>query len=206
MICRRGGAPDGVDPMQESLNQAVMIVMAGFAARLLHPDTQRHGRLLLAGLVVLAVASVLRPTNWIVAVPLVLVAMPRHRPLSVALATLGAALGIPVFWLAWRYLSAPIPGLAIDWAPATGSGFIEMIATYFFTHLRDNIDDVFDLAEFLDAPFYQQSGADMAIAIAAAVGAVIAQPPRSIQDPFPGFERQHCPGRLQRYLHQSIPN
>lgn len=141
--------------MQESLNQAVMIVMAGFAARLMHPDTRRHGRLLLTALVVLAVASVLRPTNWIVAVPLVLVAMPRHRPRSVALATLGAACGIPVFWLIWRYLSAPIPGLAIDWAPATGSGAIERTATYFFSHLRDNIHDVFDITEFLEAPFYQ---------------------------------------------------
>jgi len=141
--------------MQESLNQAVMIVMAGFAARLMHPDTRRHGRLLLTALVVLAGASVLRPTNWIVAVPLVLVAMPRHRPLSVALATLGAACGIPAFWLIWRYLSAPIPGLAIDWAPATGSGAIERIATYFFAHLRDNIHDVFDVTEFLEAPFYQ---------------------------------------------------
>ncbi|MNR42445.1 hypothetical protein D3C85_1609640 [compost metagenome] len=65
---------------------------------------------------------------------------------------------------------------------------------------------VTDFAVLAYPPFDQQRGADMAIAIAAAIRAVIAQPPRSIQDPFPGFERQHRPGRLQRYLHQSIPN
>ena len=140
--------------MQESLNQAVMIVMAGFAARLLHPDTQRRGRLLLGALVILAIASVLRPTNWIVAVPLVLVGMPWQRPLRLMLATFAAALGIPVFWLLWRYLSAPIPGLAIEWAPATSSGAIGMIATYFFDHLRDNAE-IFEVAPFLGAPFYQ---------------------------------------------------
>lgn len=52
----------------------------------------------------------------------------------------------------------------------------------------------------------QQRGADMAVAITAAARAFIAQPPRTLQDPFPRFERQHRPGRLQRYLHQSIPN
>ena len=72
--------------MQESLNQAVMIVMAGFTARLLHPETRHHGRLLSAALAVLAIASVLRPTNWIVALPLVLVGLPRHGPRRLMLA------------------------------------------------------------------------------------------------------------------------
>ena len=140
--------------MQESLNQAVMIVMAGFVARLMHPDTKQHGRLLLGALVILGIASVLRPTNWIVAVPLVLLGMPWQRPLHTALATLGAALGIPMFWLLWRYLSAPIPGLAIEWAPATSSGAIGMIATYFVDHLRENAE-IFEVAPFLEAPFFQ---------------------------------------------------
>ena len=141
--------------MQESLNQAVMIVMAGVAARLMHPDTRQHGRLLVCALAVLAVASVLRPTNWIVAVPLVLVGMSWQRPGRLALATFGAALGIPVFWLLWRYLSAPIPGLAIEWTPATSSGAIGMIASYFSDHLRENLPDIFDVTRFLQAPFFQ---------------------------------------------------
>jgi hypothetical protein len=140
--------------MQESLNQAVMIVIAGFAARLMHPDTMQQGRLLAGALVILAIASVLRPTNWIVAVPLVLVGMSWQRPLRVALATFGAALGVPFFWLLWRYVSAPIPGLAIEWDPATSTGAIGMIATYFFDHLRRNAD-IFELSRFLDAPFFQ---------------------------------------------------
>ena len=101
--------------MQESLNQAVMIVIAGFAARLMHLETRHHGRLLVGALAILAIASVLRPTNWIVAVPLVLVGMPWQQPRRVALATAAVALGVPGFWLLWRYVSAPIPGLAIEW-------------------------------------------------------------------------------------------
>jgi hypothetical protein len=146
--------------MQESLNQAVMIVMAGFAARLMHPETEHQGRLLMGALVILVVASVLRPTNWIVAVPLVLVGMPRQRSLPeqrpplVALATCGAALGVPVFWLLWRYVSAPIPGLAIEWDPATSSGAVGMIAGYFADQIRNNTE-IFELARFLEAPFFQ---------------------------------------------------
>jgi hypothetical protein len=141
--------------MQESLNQAVMIVMAGFAARLMHPDTRRHGWLLIGALTILAAASVLRPTNWIVAVPLVLVGTTWQRPLRVVVATLAAGLGIPLFWLIWRYLSAPIPGLAIDFAPATGSGAVGMIASFFFNQLEENVEDVFGVTQFLEAPFLQ---------------------------------------------------
>jgi hypothetical protein len=140
--------------MQESLNQAVMIVIAGCVARLMHPATEHHGRLLMGALVMLAVASVLRPTNWIVAVPLVLIGMPRHRPLRVALATFGAALGVPFFWLLWRSISAPIPGLAIEWEPTTSSGAVGMLVRYFTDHLRNNAE-IFELARFLDAPFFQ---------------------------------------------------
>jgi hypothetical protein len=140
--------------MQESLNQAVFIVMAGFAARLMHSDTQQHGRLLAGALAILAIASVLRPTNWIVAVPLVLVGMRWERPLRVALATVGVGLGIPFFWLLWRYVSAPIPDLAIEWVPATSSGAVGMIAGYFLDHLRRNTE-IFELSRFLGAPFYQ---------------------------------------------------
>jgi hypothetical protein len=140
--------------MQESLNQAVLIVMAGFAARLMHPDTRHHGRLLAGALVILAIASVLRPTNWIVAVPLVLVGTGWQRPLRVALATGVAALGIPFFWLLWRYVSAPIPDLAIEWEPATSSGAVAMIAAYFSDHLRRNAE-IFEVSRFLQAPFFQ---------------------------------------------------
>jgi hypothetical protein len=140
--------------MQESLNQAVMIVIAGCAARLVHADVPHRGRLLIVALVVLAAASVLRPTNWIVAVPLVLLGMPRQQPLRVALATAAATLGIPVFWLLWRYLSAPIPDLQIDWAPATSRGALAMIASYFFDHIEANLE-LFNVATFLEAPFFQ---------------------------------------------------
>jgi hypothetical protein len=140
--------------MQESLNQAVLIVIAGFAARLMHPDTRQHGRWLAGALVILAIASVLRPTNWIVAVPLVLVGTSWQRPLRVSLATGAAALGIPFFWLLWRYVSAPIPDLAIEWDPATSSGAAGMIAGYFFDHLRRNAE-IFELSRFLEAPFFQ---------------------------------------------------
>jgi hypothetical protein len=140
--------------MQESLNQAVMIVMAGFAARLMHPETQHPGRLLVGAFVILAVASVLRPTNWVVAVPLAIVGMWKQPPLRVALATLGVALGVPFFWLLWRYVSAPIPGLAIEWAPATSTGALGMVVEYFRAHIRSNTE-IFELATFLGAPFYQ---------------------------------------------------
>lgn len=141
--------------MQESLNQAVMILMAGCAARLMHPDTRRRGGLLVGALVVLAVASVLRPTNWIVAVPLVLLGMRSQRPLLLALTTLAALLGIPAFWLIWRYLSAPIPGLAIDWDPATTSGAPGMLMAYFLGHLGDNVIAIFDVTRLVEAPFFQ---------------------------------------------------
>lgn len=75
-----------------------------------------------------------------------------------------------------------------------------------FGNAGEQLAMVADFTVLAYPAFDQQRGADMAIAISAAVRAVIAQPPRSIQDPFPGFERQHRPGRLQRYLHQSIPN
>ena len=76
----------------------------------------------------------------IVAVPLVLVGMPWRQPLRVALATAAVALGVPFFWLLWRYVSAPIPGLAIEWDPATSSGAVGMIAAYFGDHLRNNAE------------------------------------------------------------------
>jgi hypothetical protein len=41
--------------MQESLHQSVMIVIAGFAARLLHPKTRNRGALLSGALAILAV-------------------------------------------------------------------------------------------------------------------------------------------------------
>ena len=140
--------------MQESLNQAVMIVIAGFTARLLHPETRHHERLLGAALALLAIAAVLRPTNWIVAVPLVLVGLPRHRPRRLMLAAGAAALGIPAFWLLWRYVSAPIPSLAIELGPVTSGGAVGTIARYFLGHLRDNAE-IFGLAPFVGAPFLQ---------------------------------------------------
>jgi hypothetical protein len=110
--------------------------------------------LLLGALVMLVVASVLRPTNWIVALPLVLAGMSWQRPARVIAATIAAGLGIPVFWLVWRYVSAPIPDLAIDFSPATGTGAVALVTGYFFDHLQRNAS-IFDLRAFLAAPFFQ---------------------------------------------------
>ena len=140
--------------MQESFHQSVMIVMAAFAARLLHPDTQRHGVLLLAALLILAVASVLRPTNWIVAVPLVAVALAR-RPLFAAIATVVAAAGIPAFWLLWRYLSAPIPDLPIELHEIAGVQGLTVILRRLVQQLPENLGTIFDLAAFRQQPFDQ---------------------------------------------------
>ena len=140
--------------MQESLNQAFLIVMAGFAARLLDADATHRGRWLAGGLALLAIASVLRPTNWIVAVPLVAVGMPSRLRARAAMATLAAAAGIPIFWLIWRYISAPIADLQIEFAPATHSGALEMIAGYFFDHLWTNAQ-IFGPKWLRVGPFYQ---------------------------------------------------
>jgi len=140
--------------MQESLNQAFLIVIAGFAARLLDSDTTHRGTWLLGGLAILAIASVLRPTNWIVAVPLVAIGMAPRGSLRAAIAALVAAAGIPLFWLIWRYISAPIPDLAIELTRTTRRGSLEMITTYFFDQLRNNAE-IFDLRRFMADPFPQ---------------------------------------------------
>ena len=140
--------------MQESFHQSVMIVMAGFVARLLHPDTQRHGLLLLTALVILAVASVLRPTNWIVAAPLVAIGLSR-RPLLAAMATVVAVAGIAGFWLLWRYLSAPIPNLAIELHEIGGDQGTAIVVQHLLRQLPSNISTIFDLEAFLQRPFDQ---------------------------------------------------
>jgi hypothetical protein len=160
--------------MQESLNQAVLIVMAGFGARLLHPNTRHNGWWLLGGLSILAIASVLRPTNWLVAVPLVAVGTASRRPVPGALAALGAAAGIPVFWLIWRYVSAPIPDLPIELAHPTGSGAPKMIAAYFFHQLRDNAH-IFRWTQLMVAPFAQHVMFEAA-AIALGCAVLMAKP------------------------------
>jgi hypothetical protein len=133
--------------MQESLHQSVMVVMAAVAARLLHPDTRRHGALLFGALVILAVSSVLRPTNWIVAVPLVVIALAR-RPLYATIAAIIAGLGVPAFWLLWRYLSAPIPSLAIEFTEVTGLHGSAIVLQHFLTRVPSNIASIFDFKAF----------------------------------------------------------
>jgi hypothetical protein len=139
--------------MQESLNQAFMIVVAAFAVRLLQPDTERRTSLLLTALAILVAASVLRPTNWIAAVPLVLVAF-AHRPALLVPSVLAAVAGIPVFWVVWRLVSAPIPGLAID-LDAAGAGGSAGIWNYFASQFTANIATIFDVASFAAQPFFQ---------------------------------------------------
>jgi hypothetical protein len=157
--------------MQESLHQSVMIIMAAFAARLLHPDTHRHGVLLAVALLILAVASVLRPTNWIVAVPLVAVALAR-RPLLAAVATLVTAAGIPAFWLLWRYLSAPIPDLSIELNEIAGSQGPAVILQRLLQQLPENLSAIFDPAAFLQRPFDQHVMFE-ATALAGVFGALV---------------------------------
>jgi hypothetical protein len=140
--------------MQESLHQSVMIVMAGFAARLIDPDTTRHGPLLGTALVILAVASVLRPTNWIAAAPLVAVGLARRPRLAVT-ATVVAIAGLPGFWLLWRYLSAPIPNLAIELNEIGGGRGTEIVLQHLVRQLPANIRAIFDVGQFLQRPFDQ---------------------------------------------------
>jgi hypothetical protein len=140
--------------MQESLHQSVMIVMAGFAARLLHPDTQRHGVVLLTALVILAVASMLRPTNWIAAVPLVAIGLAR-RPLLALMATVVAGAGIAGFWILWRYLSAPIPNLAIELNEISGDQGTAIVLQHLLRQLPSNVTTIFGLGAFFQRPFDQ---------------------------------------------------
>jgi hypothetical protein len=138
--------------MQETLNQAFMIVMAAFAARLLtEPEQRSRVRLLAISLAVLVTASVLRPTNWVVAPPLVLIALGDRRWFAF-LGTVAATVGIGVFWLLWRYLSAPIAGLHIDLGEIESAG---SVWSYFKEHFSDNMADVFALRPFVEHPFFQ---------------------------------------------------
>ena len=65
---------------------------------------------------------------------------------------------------------------------------------------------IVDFAGLLDAAFDQQRCTHVAIAVAAALRAVIAQAPRTVENPLTGLYLEHCSGRLQGYTHQSIPN
>jgi hypothetical protein len=140
--------------MQESLHQSVMIVMAGFAARLLQPDVQHRGALLLAALMILAAASVLRPTNWIAAAPLLAIGLTR-RPWLAAIAVVAAGVGLGGFWLLWRYLSAPIPNLAIELNEIRGEQGRAIVLQHLITRVPSNIRGIFDIDAFLQRPFDQ---------------------------------------------------
>jgi hypothetical protein len=136
--------------MQETLNQAFMIVMAAFAVRLAKADVERPAMTVLAALAVLAIASVLRPTNWIVAPPVVLIGL-RRRPRLAVLAALVATVGIPAFWVLWRYISAPIPDLALEPAKLQSVG---AVFGFFWRSLRKN-SELFDLDRLRANPFSQ---------------------------------------------------
>jgi len=158
--------------MQESLNQAFMVVAAAFAVCLLRDDTRRRGLLLLVVLTTLAAASVLRPTNWIVAIALVFVGFPR-RPWSAAWGALAAGVGLAVFWLLWRFISAPIPGLPIDLAGATGAGAVTRVGTYFVSQVSMNVAAIFDVRSFVERPFFQHVVYE-STAVAAVSGLLVA--------------------------------
>lgn len=134
--------------MQETLNQAFMIVVAAFAVRLLKADVERPAMTVLVALSLLAVASVLRPTNWLVAPPVVLIGL-RGRPRLAALAALVATFGIPAFWFLWRYLSAPIPGLALEPSQLQGIGALFGL----FRRSLTNNSELFELERLMESPF-----------------------------------------------------
>jgi hypothetical protein len=140
--------------MQESLNHAFLVVVAAFVARLLNPDTGQRGLLLFAALTTLAVASLLRPTNWIVAVPLVFVALIR-RPVLAAMAGLATGIGFPILWLVWRFISAPVPGRPLDFDGMTRAGVVARLSSHFFTQMSSNIASIFDIGAFVTEPFFQ---------------------------------------------------
>jgi hypothetical protein len=134
--------------MQETLNQAFTIVVAAFAVRLMRADVERPAVMVLSALAVLAVASVLRPTNWLVAPAVVLIGL-RRRPRLAALAALVATLGIPAFWVLWRELSAPIPNLALEPSRLESLGGV---FSFFWQSLSKN-GELFDLDRLMASPF-----------------------------------------------------
>jgi hypothetical protein len=172
--------------MQDSLHQSVMIVMAGFAARLVQPDTQRRGLFLLAALGILVVASVLRPTNWIAAAPLAAVAMAR-RPLFATMAVVVAGAGLAGFWLLWRYISAPIPNLAIELNEIDGGQGTAIVLRYLLAQLPLNIKAIFGLQGLLQRPFDQyvmfETVALAAVFAALAIWAIVSAFSRKTSQP-----------------------
>ncbi|MOA12734.1 hypothetical protein D3C78_1327520 [compost metagenome] len=62
------------------------------------------------------------------------------------------------------------------------------------------------IASLLDPAFHQQRRAHVAIAVAAALRAFVAQTSCAIENPLAGQYLKHCSGGLQGYTHQSIPN
>src|SRR5690606_19558258 len=63
----------------------------------------------------------------------------------------------------------------------------------------------FDIA-LAHSPFHQQGSTDMAVAVAAALRAVVAQTASAIEDALARLQRQGDAGRLQGDVHQSIPS
>ena len=149
--------------MQETFHQSVMIVVAAFAARLLHPDTRRHHVVLMIALGVLVVASVMRPTNWIAAIPLVFIAFAPRGFRVAALVTLLTGVATLGFWLLWRYVSAPIPNLAIDLPALSRVSLLQ----YAVGRASTNARAVYDVRSLVAQPFSQYVMFESAVLVAA---------------------------------------
>ena len=140
--------------MQETLNQAFMIVVAGLTTRRLRDLSPGRATLWLT-LAILAVSSVLRPTNWILAAPLVFAEL---APAGLGLACLGALVtttGLPLFWMLWRYISAPIPGLTIDLPGLTGTRAAARLSAYFLHQIAENGAAILNVKSLTSEPFWQ---------------------------------------------------
>jgi hypothetical protein len=178
--------------MQETLNQAMLVAVAAFAAPLFNADAHRRGRLLMCALALLGVASVLRPSNWIVAIPLVLVGFAPRGPRAALLAALLASLCIPVFWLTWRYMSAPVPDAQLELGRPTSAGIVSRIIQYGLYRTSTNLSAIFDLRAFVSQPFSLHvmfEGAALVAIFGLAVGAVLARSVRAGQGIGPLLDR-----------------
>lgn len=141
--------------MQETLNQAGFVIVAGLVAPILqgHPGARRAAQLA-AALVLLVALSILRPTNWVVA-PALALAVWADRPRRALAAFAAGGLATGGFWLLWRYLSAPIPSLAIELDRLRGAGVALTLARGALDQAARNWTGIFDVRVFVADPFYQ---------------------------------------------------
>jgi hypothetical protein len=101
--------------MQETLHQSIGIVLGALLGRLAIGRDVHAGRLLAAALVILVVASLMRPTWALLFGPTLLLALrPRRWPARAAI----LASTVPAMvaaWFLWRFISAPVTTGRVSW-------------------------------------------------------------------------------------------